>query len=71
MLMLLAAAATAIQSQPGKPVATARAQATINIVSLVKLRVGATSSEDGRPVQRSTVLAQDGTRQPAMLVQFE
>lgn len=69
--MLIAAAATAAQVQPGYAVATARPQATITIVSAVKLRVGASSSEEGRPVQRSTVLSQDGKRQPAMLVQFE
>ena len=72
MLMLLAAALTAsAQSLPVSGVAVARGQATIRIVSAVRLRVGAERSEDGHAVERSTIQAEDGRRQPAMLVQFQ
>lgn len=71
MLLIFAAAVTAVQVQPGHQGVTANARATIRIVSATRLRMGASSSEEGKPVERSTIQAADGTRQPAMLVQFQ
>lgn len=71
MTMVFVAALAAAQPQAPPVAATARARATIRILSGVRLRVGAERSEEGHAVERSTMRNADGSRQPAMLVQFE
>lgn len=71
-MILLAAAAFATADRPAGPlIATAQARVSIRIISGTSLRVGANRSEEGHPVQRSTMRDRDGTRLAAMLVEFE
>jgi len=70
MLVLLAATAAAA-AQPAPVAAVARAQVSIRVLNSVRLRVGADTSEDGRPVRSAMIRDTDGSRLPAKLVEFE
>lgn len=72
VMLLLAIALAASEASPA-PVnqVSATARATIRILSAVQLRVGAETSEDGRPVREASIRGEDGKPQPAKLVEFE
>jgi hypothetical protein len=73
MILLIAAATAALApAQPAlRAVPASQARATVRIVSAVRLRAGATQTEDGRLVKQATIRGEGGSRQPAMLVEFE
>ena len=70
MIMMMAAIAAASANPAGTGRFSVQAQATVRIVSSVRLRVGAERSEDGRPVRNATIRS-DGGRLAAKLVEFE
>jgi hypothetical protein len=65
----LAASAASPPAQTGT--VTSQARATIRIVSAVRLRVGADSSEDGIPVRSASLRTDDGSAVAARLVELE
>lgn len=72
--MLFALAAALVSSSPAPPAmqtASARARATVRIVTATRLRVGATSSEEGRPLRLISIRGEGGTQVPAKVVEFE
>lgn len=73
MLWLFAAAMTATlepQAPPSSPAVTAQARAVIRVISGVRLKLDAEHNLDA-PSARQTVLAANGSVQPARLIEFQ
>jgi hypothetical protein len=73
MLVLIAALAASASGSPQPPSAasTARATATIRIVSSVRLKVGTERTEEGQPLKTVTIRAENGALTEARLAEFE
>jgi hypothetical protein len=73
MLWLLASAAIAASAphSEGPTPAAVQARATVRIISGVRLKLDSTTNPDAPPAHDSVVVATDGSRQPARLIEFE
>jgi hypothetical protein len=73
--MLLLALAAAVTATPPpdrwKPSAIVQARATVRIISGVRLKLDSPTNADAPPAHDSAVVATDGSRQPARLIEFE
>jgi hypothetical protein len=73
MLWLLASAAL-VASAPadrGPTSAAVQARATVRIISGVRLKLDSPTNPDAPPAHDGVVVATDGSRQPARLIEFE
>ena len=73
MLWLVASAAL-VASAPadrGPTAAAVQARATVRIISGVRLKLDSPTNPDAPPAHDAVVVATDGSRQPARLIEFE
>jgi hypothetical protein len=73
MLWLVASVAlmASAPADRGPTAAAVQARATVRIISGVRLKLDSPTNPDAPPAHDAVVVATDGSRQPARLIEFE